>query len=109
MRSGVNGQNRVLNSNDFKHLEKMNTGIEDDYIKRIFNRLITGKNRLYGLFLDDQMVSLGGYSIYASRYAMLGRLRTDRRFMGKGFSTELMYHMMNKAFQINGIQWNIRR
>ncbi|SDQ94851.1 GNAT family N-acetyltransferase [Virgibacillus salinus] len=96
---------RVLNSNDFKHLEKMNTGIEDDYIKRIFNRLITGKNRLYGLFLDDQMVSLGGYSIYASRYAMLGRLRTDRRFMGKGFSTELMYHMMNKAFQINGIQW----
>ncbi|MBP1949959.1 GNAT family N-acetyltransferase [Virgibacillus litoralis] len=96
---------RILNSDDFKHLEKMDTGIEDDYIKRIFNRLITGKNRLYGLFLDDQMVSLGGHSIYASRYAMLGRLRTDRRFMGNGFSTELMYHMMSKAFQINGIQW----
>ncbi len=96
---------RTLNSDDFQHVEAMNTGIEDDYIKRVFNRLITGNNRLYGLFLADQMVSLGGHSIYASRYVMLGRLRTDRRYMGNGFSTELMNHMMNKAFQINGIKW----
>ncbi|MFB4169947.1 GNAT family N-acetyltransferase [Virgibacillus sp. JSM 102003] len=96
---------RTINDDDFQHVEAMDTGIEDDYIKRVFNRLITGSNRLYGLFLGDQMVSLGGSSIYASRYVMLGRLRTDRRYIGNGFSTELMTHMMNKAFQINGIKW----
>lgn len=96
---------RVLHSEDFPHLEEMDTGIEDDYIKRIFHRLLIGKNRLYGLFLDGQMVSMGGLSIYANRYAMLGRLRSDRRYKGNSYSTTLMSHMMDEAFQIDGIQW----
>ncbi|WP_404452118.1 GNAT family N-acetyltransferase [Virgibacillus necropolis] len=96
---------RVLHSEDYPHLEAMDTGIEDDYVKRIFSRLITGNNRLYGFFLDGQMVSMGGYSIYAKRYAMLGRLRSDRRYKGNSFATTLMSHMINEAFQLNDIQW----
>ncbi|PAV28065.1 GNAT family N-acetyltransferase [Virgibacillus profundi] len=96
---------RTLNLNDFSNLESMETGIEDDYVKRIFNRLITGNNRLYGLFSDGQLVSYGGFTIYAKRYAMLGRLRSDRRYRGRNFATTLMSHIMHEAFKLNGIQW----
>ncbi|WP_164669333.1 GNAT family N-acetyltransferase [Virgibacillus doumboii] len=102
----MNTSIRMLHSNDYPHLEAMDTGIEDDYVKRVFNRLATGNNFLYGLFLDNgQMVSIGGISIYAGHYAMLGRLRSDRRFAGKGYSTMLMEYMMNEAFQMSGVQW----
>ncbi|SFA83478.1 Acetyltransferase (GNAT) domain-containing protein [Lentibacillus halodurans] len=96
---------RVLHSNDYPHLEVMDTGIEFDYIKHIFDRLVTGNNRLYGLFLDGQLVSLSGYSIYAGSYAMLGRLRSDRRFTGNGYSTELVSYVLNQVFQLNNIHW----
>lgn len=96
---------RILHSNDYSHLDSMDTGKDDDYVKRIFTKLIAENNCLYGLFLDSQMVSIGGYSIYANRYAMLGRLRSDRRFKGNAYATELMSHMMNDAFQLSGIQW----
>lgn len=96
---------RVLHGDDYSHLETMDTGIEDDYIKQIFDKLVTGNDRLYGYFLDGQLVSMGGYSIYADSYAMLGRLRSDRRYKKKGFSTMLMSQMMNEAFQLDGINW----
>ncbi|MEC5424840.1 GNAT family N-acetyltransferase [Virgibacillus sp. C22-A2] len=96
---------RMLNIEDYTHLEAMNTGIEDDYIKHIFSRLISGYNRLYGLFIDGQMISMGGHSIYAKRYAMLGRLRTDHQFKKNDYATALMSYMMDEAFKIEGIQW----
>ncbi|WP_100011568.1 GNAT family N-acetyltransferase [Lentibacillus sediminis] len=96
---------RTLLEKDFPHVEALDTGIDDDYIKRVFPRLITGSNRLYGLFLDNQLVSVAGYTIYATSYAMLGRLRSDRRFKGSGFSTELFAHVLHEAFQVEGIQW----
>ncbi|MFZ3579678.1 GNAT family N-acetyltransferase [Virgibacillus sp. DJP39] len=96
---------RILHSNDYSHLESMDTGTDDDYVKRIFEKLISGNNRLFGLFLNGQMVSIGGYSIYAGKYAMLGRLRSDRRYKGNAYATELMSYMMNEAFQLNGIEW----
>lgn len=95
----------MLQSNDYPYLEAMDTGIEFDYITSIFDRLVAGNNRLYGLFLDGQLVSMCGYSIYADSYAMLGRLRSDRRFVGSGFATELVSYVMNEVFQLNGIQW----
>ncbi|MFD2045476.1 GNAT family N-acetyltransferase [Ornithinibacillus salinisoli] len=96
---------RLLHSDDYPLLETMDTGIEDDYVKRVFHRLSTGDNRLYGLFLGDQLVSLGGINIYAKRYAMLGRLRSDRRFRGQDFATKVMTYMLKEAFLIDGIQW----
>lgn len=102
----MNTSIRKLNSIDYPHLKAMDTGMADDYVEHIFARLTTDSNRLYGLFLDNgQMVSIGGISIYAGHYAMMGRLRSDRRFAGNGFSTMLLKYMMNEAFLMSGIQW----
>lgn len=101
----MNKKIRMLKSDDFHHLEAMDTAVEDDYIVRIFQRLTTGNHRLYGLFIDNKMVSMGGYSIFAGSYAMLGRLRSDRRFRGKDLATEVLSHVMNEAFQVDGVQW----
>ncbi|MBB5174037.1 GNAT family N-acetyltransferase [Texcoconibacillus texcoconensis] len=101
----MNKSIRVLQSNDYAYLEAMETGIEDDYIPRIFDKLTTGNNRLYGLFLEGQLVSMGGCSIYAGSYAMLGRLRSDRRFRGNHFGFELMSHVMNEVIKLDGIKW----
>ncbi|SET18843.1 Acetyltransferase (GNAT) domain-containing protein [Oceanobacillus limi] len=96
---------RVLHNDDYPSLEKMETGNEDDYVKRVFQRLSSGQNRLYGLFVDGQLASLGGISIYAKHYVMLGRLRSDIRFRGNDFATEIMAYMMNESFQMEGIHW----
>lgn len=95
----------MLTSEDFPYLEAMDTGIEDDYVVRIFHSLTTENHRLYGLFIDGQMASMGGYTIFAERYAMLGRLRSDRRFRGNNLATQLISYIMNQAFQVDGIQW----
>lgn len=96
---------RMLSDDDIQYLEAMDTGIEDDYVYRIFQRLTSDSHRLYGLFIDDKMVSMAGYTIFAKRYAMLGRLRSDRRFRGRNLSTELIAHIKDEAFQENEINW----
>ncbi|GGK01905.1 hypothetical protein GCM10007063_25210 [Lentibacillus kapialis] len=96
---------RMLDEHDYPYYKAMDTGFEFDYIKYVFNALVHENNRLYGLFIDDQLVSVGGYSLYAGIYVMLGRLRSDRRFMGNGFSTEIASHVMHEALNINGIRW----
>ncbi|GAB3057980.1 GNAT family N-acetyltransferase [Virgibacillus ainsalahensis] len=96
---------RMLQYEDYFHLEAMDTGIEDDYVKHIFDKLIQGPNRLFGLFSEGRMVSMGGYSIYAKRNVMLGRLRSDRRYKANGFASSLMTYMMHQAFQLPHIQW----
>ncbi|SHG27419.1 GNAT family N-acetyltransferase [Ornithinibacillus halophilus] len=96
---------RLLNEEDYPLLEAMDTGKSEDYVKRIFDRLITGPNRLYGLFSDGKLASVGGYSIYAKRYAMLGRLRSDMRFRGKNFATKLMEFVKDEAFKVDEIHW----
>lgn len=101
----MNKKIRMLNNEDYPYFEAMDTAIEDDYVGRIFHRLTTGNHRMYGLFLNNKMVSMGGYSIFAQRYAMLGRLRSDCRFRGNNFATELISHIMSEAFQVSGIQW----
>ncbi|WP_042220578.1 GNAT family N-acetyltransferase [Oceanobacillus manasiensis] len=96
---------RRLTKEDFHHAEAMDTGIEDDYVLRIFNRLIDGSNTLFGLFNQDQLVSIAGYSIYAGHYAMLGRLRSDVRYRGRDFSTILMKHLISEVFKDQEIKW----
>ncbi|WP_163970331.1 GNAT family N-acetyltransferase [Oceanobacillus halotolerans] len=96
---------RLLQHEDYPYIEAMDTGIEDDYVPRVFDHLVTGNNRLYGLFTNDQLVSMAGYTIYAGRYAMLGRLRSDRRYRGNNYATTNVSHVLNEAFQLNGIQW----
>ena len=96
---------RILNSDDVHYVEAMDTAIEDDYVVRIFDRLTTGNHRMYGLIIDNQLVSMGGYTIYANSYAVIGRLRSDQRFRGNNYATELVAHVLTEAFKLSDIQW----
>ncbi|MBB6449900.1 RimJ/RimL family protein N-acetyltransferase [Geomicrobium halophilum] len=96
---------RQLHVEDLPRFENMDTGIEDDYILDIFDHLVTGNHRLYGLFVDGQLVSTGGYTIFANHYAMLGRLRSDQSFQGRHLSTKLMTFVIRKALEHPDIQW----
>lgn len=71
---------RALTKEDLPSLQAMETGIEDDYVIRVFERISTGNNKLFGLFSNDQLVSVGGLTVFAKQYAMLGRMRSDLRF-----------------------------
>lgn len=96
---------RQLGLDDLHYLEEMETGIEDDYILRVYNRISSGSSRLYGLFVDDHLASIGGYTIFAQHYIMLGRMRSDLRYRGYNLSTQLMSYIMEQAFTLPTIQW----
>lgn len=96
---------RLLSLEDFSFFKAMNTGIKDDYVERIFPNLVSGPNRLFGLFQDGRLASVGGYTIFAKHYAMMGRIRSDIRDRGKNFSTQLTLHLKEQAFQHPGIEW----
>ncbi|GAB3793408.1 GNAT family N-acetyltransferase [Virgibacillus kimchii] len=96
---------RQLYEQDLPIVEGMQTGIEDDYVIRIFERLASPPNRLFGLFVDNQLVSMAGYTIYAKHYAMVGRLRSDIRFKGNGYSTKLTSHVFKEASKEKNIVW----
>ncbi|TWT25205.1 GNAT family N-acetyltransferase [Planomicrobium sp. CPCC 101110] len=97
---------RRLALEDLPCLEAMETGIEDDYVKRIFKRLVTTENnRLYGLFLGERLTSVCGYTTFAGHYAMIGRIRSDIRFRGKDLATQLTLHVRDEAFKLPHIQW----
>ncbi|WP_373895741.1 GNAT family N-acetyltransferase [Virgibacillus sp. CBA3643] len=94
-----------LQNDDYPYVQALDTGIKDDYVKHIFDKLVQVSNRLFGLFQDGQLVSIAGYTIYTGSYAMLGRLRSDRRFKGNGFSTSLFSHALNAAFNNHSVKW----
>ncbi|MGB6408859.1 MAG: GNAT family N-acetyltransferase [Planococcus donghaensis] len=96
---------RQLQLQDLHYLEKMETGIEDDYVLNIYNRISSGTSRMYGLFFDEQLVSIGGYTIFVEQYAMLGRMRSDLRYRGNNLSTQLMTHIMEQASTLPNIRW----
>ncbi|MFB4164108.1 hypothetical protein ACE1TI_09770 [Alteribacillus sp. JSM 102045] len=62
-------------------LMKMNTGMEEDYVKDIFPYIIEEDQ---GAFEGNEMVGIAGYMLLAERYAMLGRLRTAKTWRGQG-------------------------
>ncbi|MFC2949797.1 GNAT family N-acetyltransferase [Virgibacillus sediminis] len=96
---------RLLTEEDYPLVKGMVTGLEDDYVVRIFDKLSRDQNRMFGLFMEGRLVSLSGYSIYANRYAMLGRLRSHTAYKGYGYSTQLMKHMLDEVFKQEEIQW----
>lgn len=95
---------RRLNADDQPLVNKMDTGIQDDYVLHVFEHLIR-EDVLYGLFINNQLAILGGYSIYGGSYAMLGRLRSDRRFRGQDLGSKLMLYVIDEAFRDERIHW----
>lgn len=96
---------RQLTGDDLQALQDMDTGIDDDYVIRVFDRISTGTNRLFGLFYDGQLASIGGYTVFAGSYAMLGRMRSDMRFRGLHLSSRLMAHVRDAALEHPGIRF----
>lgn len=97
---------RPLTSEDLSLYKKMNTGIKEDYLLSIWNSLTTGENNfLFGLFADNQLAAVAGYTLFVDRYAMLGRLRSDRRFRGNSLGTLILKHAIQEALKHPSIQW----
>lgn len=96
---------RKLHKGDLVHVQNMQTNVEDDYVPRAFLNLIAQPNVLYGMFVDGQLVSVAGYTLFGGELAMLGRLRSDVRFHGHGYATEIMYYIREAAFQLPQVRW----
>lgn len=97
---------RQLQLRDLPIAKKMKTNITDDYVIEIFERLVTSENQsLYGLFIDEELVTIAGYTIFPGGYAMLGRLRSDVRVHGKGYATELLLYLIEQLKLNPKIVW----
>lgn len=96
---------RQLTKDDKKLYEMMDTGIEKDYMLRLFSELTEGNNILIGLFEEETLVSLAGYTLFTDEYAMLGRLRSDRRYRKKGYGTKIVKTVLEHALKDPRIQW----
>ncbi|MFD1020419.1 GNAT family N-acetyltransferase [Thalassobacillus hwangdonensis] len=97
---------KKLIKNDFDAVINMDTGIENDYVIRIFYRLATSDTQgLFGLYEHGQLASIAGYTLFHDTFAMLGRLRTDRNYFSKGYSTQLMNEMCSYLQQFPSIKW----
>ncbi|MFQ3544846.1 GNAT family N-acetyltransferase [Halobacillus rhizosphaerae] len=101
------GEIRPLDLSDLTSLLQMDTGIEDDYIIRIYSDLVKADNHsLLGLFHKEQLLSIGGYSLFGKdTFAMIGRLRTDRRYAGQGFSTQLVKKLVQLLSEDSRVSW----
>ncbi|MBO8156834.1 MAG: GNAT family N-acetyltransferase [Bacillaceae bacterium] len=101
-------QIRKLNVGDYDFLKKMDTGIGDDYVVRIFPGLVKSTHQaVYGLFDSEKMhlLSIAGYTIFARKFAVLGRLRSDRRFLSKGHATRLVQYIIDDLKTMPEIKW----
>lgn len=96
---------RQLYQKDYDLYEKMETQLEEDYMLRVFNRLTSDGNALFGLFQDDTLVAVAGYTLFAGEFAMMGRLRSDSRYRKNGYGTLITEYIYNEAKQTEGIKW----
>lgn len=95
---------RRLSVDDFEALKQMHTGINKDYVLHIFAESVNNEET-YGAFVDDQLVSIAAFTVFAGRYAVLGRLRTDIRFRGRGIVTQLLKELCGKIDDNPRLAW----
>lgn len=96
---------RQLLTDDFNLYKTMETGLKEDYMLKVFDRLISNENTLYGLFDDDNLVAVAGYTLFAGEYAMLGRLRSDSRHRKNGYGTKITEYILKEAKQTPSVKW----
>lgn len=88
-----------------KLYEHMETGLKDDYMLKVFDRLSTNGNSLFGLFKDESLVAVAGYTLFAGEFAMLGRLRSDRRYRKNGYGTKITEYILEEARRSPSVKW----
>lgn len=96
---------RLLTKEDFNLYKSMQTGLKEDYMLNLFPGLTDSGSRLFGLFINDQLVSTAGYTVFANHHVMLGRLRSDHRFRGQNYGTELLKYVMDQALALPSIEF----
>ncbi|MBN8207973.1 GNAT family N-acetyltransferase [Bacillus sp. NTK071] len=95
---------RKLKAADIEDVIGMETGIEDDYVIRIFSKLIE-EDYMLGYFEGDTLVGIAGITIFEEEVAVLGRLRTHMNYRGRGIASTLMKQLKEEAFHSLGMQW----
>lgn len=86
---------RQLTINDYRAVLNMQTGIEDDYVLRIFPQLIENPAQtLFGLETEKGIAALAGVYRLPNGNGILGRLRSDIRFHSRGNATALLQHII---------------
>ncbi|WP_377888809.1 GNAT family N-acetyltransferase [Alkalihalobacillus sp. R86527] len=95
---------KYLTYSDYGLLENMNTNIRNDYILRIFPRLVQQES-LIGYFENDRLIGIAGLTLFENEIAILGRLRTDVSYRGKGIATTLMKALIEKAYMTQSLKW----
>lgn len=83
----------------------MENNLNEDYILSLFEQLIEAPHTLFGLFKDEELVAIAGYTVYAENYAMIGRFRSDSRYHGNGNGTKILSHALEQAKRHPNIKW----
>lgn len=97
---------RRLTLADYSFIQNMQTNIQDDYILHVFPELVQSQtDKVFGLFVNDQLVTIAGYSLFPGGHAMLGRLRSDIRYRTSGYATKLLYSIIDHLHGLTGISW----
>jgi GNAT superfamily N-acetyltransferase len=89
---------------DTEAVERMPTGFENDYVKRIFPYIVND-DILYGAFEGKELLALCGYGVYGGRYAVLGRMRTALPARGKGIATRLTMFVREQVRREKELVW----
>ncbi|MGM0523623.1 MAG: hypothetical protein ACQER2_06230 [Bacillota bacterium] len=91
---------RPLTTTDFPLYQQMETGMDNDYMLTVFERLVTPPyNYLYGLFHDEILTSVAGYTYFPGGNVMLGRLRSDANYRQLGYPTQLLHYLVDMVKQ----------
>lgn len=86
---------KQLTIDDYRAVLDMQTGVEDDYVLRIFPQLIENPAQtLFGLITAEGIAALAGVYRLPNGNGVLGRLRSDVRFHSRGNATALLQHII---------------
>ncbi|WP_112181805.1 MULTISPECIES: GNAT family N-acetyltransferase [Paraliobacillus] len=97
---------RKLTLHDQTSVQNLQTNIEDDYVVHIFPDLIENQTHaVYGVFENETLITIAGYSLFPGGYAMLGRLRSDIRYMAKGYATKILTFIIEDLKNDPSIKW----
>lgn len=97
---------RELTIDDYRAVLNMQTGIEDDYVLRIFPQLIENPAQtLFGLITAEGIAAVAGVYRLPNGNGILGRLRSDIRFHSKGNATALLQHIIASCEQDPMMNW----
>ncbi|WP_084778749.1 GNAT family N-acetyltransferase [Sediminibacillus massiliensis] len=99
-------QIRKLTTDDWETVKQMETNIEDDYVLHIFPHLVESSSQdVFGMFHENNLLAIAGYTIFPGGYAMLGRLRSNKKFLSKGFATDLLAYIIEELKKNPDITW----